>query len=201
MYRENYKAASGAQIAIACGGCLVGGGAVAALGFLGAFGDYASLEKMGFSISTILCYVFVILCGLGILVRVPYAVSAALVACAVEFALYIGLGVMGTSSIDMSFFIMLKLAVAICCMQLLVTIKTDDAYDEAPKNVHYVLPEGAPQARQKQVYQETPGNFDQAAANQGCSVARNARGIQAGVPQPRRCAAQAPSAPVRQRNR
>ncbi len=199
MYRENYKLASGAQIAIASVGCMLGGAAVTALGFCGAFGGYESLEKMGYGLQTIPCYGIVVLCGLLIMLRVEYAISAAIAACAVEFAIYVGMGVMGTSSIDMSFLVMLKLAVVICCTQLLVTVKSD-SLEDVPKNVEYVLPEGAPQAHQRQVYQEMPQNMDNAAVRQGCGVARNSMYGMSGVPQPRRSVAHAPGIPQSRRS-
>lgn len=188
MYRENYQAATGTQIAIAGLGCIIGGIAVTALGFCGAFGGYESLEKMGFSLQTIPFYAFVTLCGIGIIMRIPYAATAALVSCAIEIALYLGMGVMGTSSIDMSFFVMLKLAVALCCTQLLVAIRTNDLEDESGNDARML-----PQACQPQ--HQAQGNINQMAARQGCGVARNNMPQGNGVPQPRRTLSQAPSLP------
>ncbi len=145
----NYNNSSLAQRMIAVGGCLFGGAIVLVLGLCGAFGDYETLPLYGFNIWTVPFYALVVACGFLILFRFKYAVIIALSAMVIEFVIYICDQLSTTP--EVGFIILLKVAVLVCCLQLgavIVSFSEDDEdEEEAPAPRHHVGPL-PPQGRQ-----------------------------------------------------
>lgn len=143
---ENYRDSTLAQRMIAVGGCVLGGIIVLILGLMGAFGEYESLVRMGYGIWTIPCYAIVIACGFLILARVKYTAFIATLAAAVEIVFYICLQLSTTP--EVGFLILLKVAVLVCLLQLVSRIYTFDENDDAPPPPRRPVGPAAPQGRQ-----------------------------------------------------
>ncbi len=127
MIHVNYSNSTIGQRAVAVFGNLLGGAAVVFLGILGAFFDYESLAKEGYSLITIPCYAVVLFTGLLILARVKYAVLIAVAAELIEMMCYVTMQVTTTPTV--SFLILIKVAVIVCSTQLMVRIVS---YDDTP---------------------------------------------------------------------
>lgn len=136
MFYEKYSDSSLGQRMIAVAGCVIGGAVVLLLGFLGAFADYQSLASYGFGVTTIPFYVVVVICGMGILARIPYTLPVAFGAAMIELVVYFTQQM--STTWDVNFLVLLKLLVIVSCTQLMMTvIKTDD---KAPKQVKQIDP-------------------------------------------------------------
>ncbi|MBQ9243374.1 MAG: hypothetical protein IJ165_09140 [Proteobacteria bacterium] len=146
---ENYNNATTGRFAAAVAGCILGGGIIMFLGILGASGDYQSLPQAGYNGLTIPFYALVVISGFLLLFRVRYAILIALGAEAIEMVCYITKQM--STSPDVGILILLKLAVIVCCMQLMLQIDSfseDDDEEEVPQQpVARRLPPGAPQPR------------------------------------------------------
>ena len=122
-------------------------------GILGAFFEYDSLVKEGFSLITIPLYAIVSLSGLLILARVKYAVIIAVGAELIEMMCYITEQV--TTTPNVSFLLLIKVAVIVCSLQLMVKIvSVDDNTQQPPQRpVGPQPPQGRqiPQRRQNNV--------------------------------------------------
>lgn len=144
--RENYHNSTMGQRMIAVGGCVLGGIVVLILGLLGAFGEYESLVRMGYGIWTIPCYAIVIACGFLILARVKYVAFIATLAAAIEIVFYVCLQLSTTP--DVGFLILLKVAVLVCQLQLVSRIYSIDEDDDNPPPARRHVGPAAPQGRQ-----------------------------------------------------
>ena len=183
MVREDYKKASKGQLVVTILGCILGGGACLALAFLGTFGGegYTTLVESGYTLITIPCYGLVIICGFGVLFRIPYAAIVAALATIIEFGLYVGIYM--HIHWQVHYLMMLKFAVFVCCSQLLVTCLKKVVQE---KTIRYVEPEGVPQAHKRTLYTQQVHQVDDAASRQGCSVPRfSGNNNYGGVPQPK----------------
>ncbi len=183
MLREDYKKASKGSLAVTILGCILGGGICMFLGFLGSFGDansYQTIVQSGFTLSTVICYAIVVVCGFGVLFRIPCACMTAALVIMIEFGIYCAITMKVQWSVH--FLMMIKFAVFVCCSQLLVSCLTSKT---GGKTVRYVEPEGVPQAHVRQQYQQQAPVVDNVAASRGCSVPRAASQQRGGVPQPR----------------
>lgn len=154
---ENYHNASSKQCLVAAGASILGGIIVLILGLMGAFGDYGSLVRMGFGVWTIPCYAIVVLCGLFIFARVKFAVAIALIAAALEIVLYFCTQLSTTP--DVGFLVLLKVAVIICLFQLARSIysfdEDEDDNSNPPPPRRHVGP-APPQARRVVSRQQPP---------------------------------------------
>lgn len=153
MIQINYNQSTIGQRAVAVFGNLVGGALVVFLGILGAFFEYDSLVKEGFSIVTIPFYTIVALSGLLILARVKYAVLIAVGAELIEMMFYITEQV--TTTPNVSFLLLVKVAVIVCSLQLMVKIVSFD--DNPPQPPRRPMGPQPPQARQ--IPQRRPNNM------------------------------------------
>lgn len=144
---ENYENATTGRFAAAVIGCIVGGIVITILGVLGASGDYQSLPQAGFNGVTIPFYIIVTVCGFLLLLRVRYAILIALGAEAIEMICYITKQMSTTPEVGI--LILLKLAVIVCCTQLMLQINSfSEEEEEAPQQpMPQRLPPGAPQPR------------------------------------------------------
>ena len=153
MIHVNYNQSTIGQRAIAVFGNLIGGAVVVLLGILGAFFEYDSLVKEGFSLITIPLYAIVSLSGLLILARVKYAVIIAVGAELIEMMCYITEQV--TTTPNVSFLLLIKVDVIVCSLQLMVKIvSVDDNTQQPPQRpVGPQPPQGRqiPQRRQNNV--------------------------------------------------
>ena len=140
---------------IAAGVSILGGLIVLVLGLMGAFGDYDSLVRMGFGVWTIPCYAIVVLCGLFIFARVKYTAAIGLLAASLEIVLYFCTQLSTTP--DVGFLILLKVAVIICLLQLAKSIYSFDEDDSSnpPPPRRHVGP-APPQARRVVGRQQPP---------------------------------------------
>ncbi len=193
MIHENYRKSSLGQRMIAVGGCIFGGALVLVMGFLGAFGGYESLANSGYGIVTLPFYALVVLCGVGILMRIPYALMAAIALSLIELVVWLTKCFLVTTT-DVNFLFLVKIGVIISCTQLMIAVSEND--DEIVE---------APVQRQVMVQQRgrRPGvsdaDIENAAAHQGCAVPRKVNGY-AGAPQPKHTHQQAPAAQARRKN-
>ena len=152
----DYNNSTLTQRMIAVGGCLFGGAIVLILGLCGAFGDYETLPLYGFNLWTVPFYAIVVACGFLTLFRFKYAVIGAIASIIIEFVLYICVQLSTTP--EVGFLILLKLAVLVCCTQLAISIvsfEEDDGEEPVPQPRHHAgaLP---PQAR-RNTYQAPVG--------------------------------------------
>ena len=128
-----------------------------ALAFLGTFGGegYTTLVESGYTLITIPCYGLVIICGFGVLFRIPYAAIVAALATIIEFGLYVGIYM--HIHWQVHYLMMLKFAVFVCCSQLLVTCLKKVVQE---KTIRYVEPEGVPQAHKRTLYTQQVHQVD-----------------------------------------
>lgn len=145
MIHVDYTQSTIGQRSIAVLGNFFGGAIIIVLGILGAFFDYDSLIKYGFDLITIPCYAVVVLSSVLILMRAKYGVLIAIAAELIEMLVYITHQV--TSSPDVSFLILLKIAVIVCSTQLAMKIITFSDDPEPPKRPQRQMPQ-VPQGRQ-----------------------------------------------------
>ena len=145
---ECYHDSTLIQRMIAVGGCVIGGGIVLVLGLIGAFGESEALVRMGYGIHTIPCYAIVIACGFLILARVKFAAFIATAAAALEIVFYICVQLSTTP--EVGFLILLKIAVIVCLLQLVTRIYS---FEEAENDMPQALPRRTgpqpPQGRQR----------------------------------------------------
>lgn len=143
----NYSNSTLTQRMIAVGGCIIGGAIILILGFCGAFGDYETLPKHGYNFWTVPFYAIVVACGFLTLFRFKYAVIAAMLSMIIEIVLF--LCVQLSTTPEVGFLIILKIAVMICCLQLAASIVSfsDDDEEEIPQPRRHVGPL-PPQPRQ-----------------------------------------------------
>ncbi|MBR4984759.1 MAG: hypothetical protein IKY83_03335 [Proteobacteria bacterium] len=145
---ENYGNATPGRFAAAVIGCILGGGIIMFLGILGASGDYQSLPKAGYDGVTIPFYILVMVSGFLLMFRIRYAILIALGAEAIEMVCYITKQMSTTPEVGI--LILLKLAVIVCCTQLMLQIDSfsEEEEEEAPQQpMPQRLPPGAPQPR------------------------------------------------------
>ena len=184
MIRENYRKASVIQRMIAVAGCVIGGALVVILAILAAFGGYDSLARAGYSVLTIPFYGLVILCGFGILFRIPYALIGAIALCLIEIIAFLTTYL--STTVDVNFLFLVKIAVILCCTQLMVvTVSTSDDEEEEPAPRRAAM-QGGPQPRNRQHMAQgaMPRNGARGMAPPaGVSRPRVGRGM---PPQPRR---------------
>lgn len=145
----DYSNSTLAQRMIAVGGCIFGGAIILILGICGATGDYETLPKHGFTMMTVPFYAIVVACGFLTLFRFKYAVIAAMLSMIIEVVLFITVQLSTTP--DVGFLIILKVAVMICCLQLAASTVsfTDDDEEDVPQPRRHVAPL-PPQGRQMQ---------------------------------------------------
>ena len=145
---ENYNNSSLGQRMAAVGGCIIGGAIVLFLGLMGAFGDYETLHKMGINGWTIPFYLVIVVCGFLILMRMRYAAIVAACAGLAEIVCYVCMQLSTTP--EVSFLVLLKIAVIFCSAQLCVAIYSfndEENDEEIPEPRHHVGPQ-PPQGRQ-----------------------------------------------------
>ena len=149
MIHVNYELSTIGQRMIAVAGNFLGGALVLILGILGAFFEYENLAKNGFSVITIPCYAVVMFSAFLILARVKYAVLIAVGAELLELLSYITMQV--TTPPNVSFLILIKVAVIVCSTQLMVKIVS---FDDAPPEARPVR--RGPQPPQGRVIRRNP---------------------------------------------
>lgn len=185
MLRENYRKSSLGQQMLAVAGCMLGGALVIVMGFLGEFGGYESLANSGYGLVTIPFYILVVLCGVGILLRIPYAVMAAIALCCVEMIVFLCECFL-VKTTDVNFLFLVKIAVILSCTQLMVKIGENEEDIE-----EYVAQKPMMVQQRGRRPGVTNSDIENAAAHQGCALPRQQRGF-ANAPQPKRLPQQAP---------
>lgn len=133
------------QRILGAGSCVVIGGIILILGCCGAFGASETLPKMGFDLSTVICYTVVVVSGFLILARLSYSVIVALVAMILEIVIYV-CHQMSTTP-EVGFLVLLKGVAIVGCLQLAIKIVSfdDEPMEPAPRRV---VNTGVPRARQ-----------------------------------------------------
>lgn len=155
MIYVDYRKSTIGQRAVASFGSMIGGAIVVLLGILGEFFEYDSLVKNGYSLVTIVCYAVVMFSGLLVLARVKYAVLIAVAAELIEMMFYITVQVSTTPNVG--FLLLVKVAVILCSTQLMVKIVS---FDETPHSPSPARRQGAlpPQGRQSVQNRQYPQN-------------------------------------------
>lgn len=141
----DYEQSTSVQRVVAAASCVIVGGIILILGICGAFGDSETLPKMGFDLSTVVCYSVVVICGFLILARLSYSVIAALIAMIIEIVIYVTHQMSSTP--DVGFLVLLKGVAIVGCLQLAIKIVSFSDEPEAPAP-RRIVDNGAPRGRQ-----------------------------------------------------